>query len=403
MQDTRGHFRLIRLPIPALCAAFIAIPALLNPVAADNSQAAGSAKPRAAVFPLAGDMSEDAREKCGFALRKKLDRDGAYEPVAGPDMKDLVADVDPPVGYDTPVETVRKLGAGVDAAVLVWGELKSSSQSHGSFHGALRLKVLDLRDKDPRPRELAESIDEPTDLRFAIEKVLETLPGVAKFEHPNEEPVHEDEISKSLWARNPNLVANGDFSDSGAWVAIYQSEKYSVKISDTLPDVDKVNIYRMPPEKPGQKANTVLAMRLSKNCAENNGMACLSDPIKVTPRTRYRISFRYRSDGPSTHVFVKGYTSGKNVAGEKADREVFRAQVSPTGATNGKWETVVCDVNPDNPNFAVENLRIDLYAYLTPGVILWDDVVVKEIGPLQTRAFDKADGALNHPATKPKN
>ena len=63
-----------------------------------------SAKPKIAVFPLAGDMSEDAREKCGFALRKKLDRDGAYEPVAGPDMKDLVADVDPPVGFDTPVE-----------------------------------------------------------------------------------------------------------------------------------------------------------------------------------------------------------------------------------------------------------------------------------------------------------
>jgi hypothetical protein len=170
-----------------------------------------------------------------------------------------------------------------------------------------------------------------------------------------------------------------------------------------LPEVDKANIYRMPADKPGQKAHNVLAMRLSKECAENNGMACLSEPIKVTPRTRYRISFRYKSDGPSTHVFVKGYTTGKNVAGEKADREVFRTQVSPTGATNGKWETVVCDVNPDNPNFVVESLRVDLYAYLTPGVILWDDVTLKEIGPLQTRAFDKYDGALNHPATKPQN
>ena len=156
----------------------------------------------------------------------------------------------------------------------------------------------------------------------------------------------------------------------------------------------------MPGDKPGQNPENVLAMRLSKECAENNGMACLSEPIKVTPRSRYRISFRYKSDGPSTHVFVKGYTTGKNVAGEKADREVFRTQVSPTGATGGKWETVVCDVNPDNPNFQVETLRVDLYAYLSPGLILWDDVTVKDIGPLQTRAFDKADGALNHPTTR---
>jgi hypothetical protein len=35
-----------------------------------------------------------------------------------------------------------------------------------------------------------------------------------------------------------------------------------------------------------------------------------------------------------------------------------------------------------------------------PGVILWDDVVVKEIGPLQTRAFNKYDGALNHVSHK---
>jgi len=379
------------------------IPALLKPAAADDTQTGASAKPKVAVFPLAGDMSDDAREKCGFALRKKLDRDGAYEPIAGPDMKDLVADVDPPIGYDTPVETVRKLGVGVDATVLIWGELKNAGPGHGSIHGTLRLKVLDLRDKSPKPREVTGNINEPTDLRFVTERVLETLPGVAKFEHPNEEPVHDDELSKSLWAKNPNLVANGDFSDSGAWAALYRSEKYSVKTSDVLPEVDKVNIYRMPAEKPGQGPDNVLAMRLSKECAENNGMACLSEPIKVTPRTRYRISFRYKSDGPSTHVFVKGYTTGKNVAGEKADREVFRTQVSPTGATNGKWETVVCDVNPDNPGFPVETLRVDLYAYLTPGVILWDAVVLKEIGPLQTPAFDKYDGALNHPATKPKN
>jgi hypothetical protein len=367
-------------------------------------------KPKVAVFPLAGDMSDDRREKCGFALRKKLDRDGAYDPVSGPEMKDLVADVDQPVGFETAADKIKKLGAGVDAAVLIWGDLKNSGKGDGSIHGTLRLKVLDVRDLNAKPREVIREINEPTDLRFVVEQTLETLPGVAKFEHPNEELVHEDEISKTLWAKNPNLVVDGNFSGEGRWSAIYRSEKYAVKVGNALPEVDKVDIFRLtagPDEMlpdgrcvPAPRHN-VLAMRLSKECAENNGMACLSEPIRIEPNTRYRICFRYKSDGPSTHVFVKGYTSGKNIAGEKADREVFRTQVPPTGATEGKWETAICDVNPDNPNFAVETLRVDLYAYLKPGLIYWDDVTVKAVGPLKARAFDKFDGALNHPATEP--
>ena len=124
-------------------------------------------------------------------------------------------------------------------------------------------------------------------------------------------------------------------------------------------------------------------MRLSKECAENNGMACLSEPIKVEPGTRYRISFRYKSDGPSTHVFVKGYTTGKNVAGEKADREVFRTQVSPTGADQRQVGDGGLRRQPRQPELPRRKPAVDLYAYLTPGIILWDDVMVKEIGPLQ--------------------
>ena len=48
--------------------------------------------------------------------------------------------------------------------------------------------------------------------------------------------------------------------------------------------------------------NNVLVMNLSKECAENNGMACLSAPIKIEPNTRYRLSFRYQSDGPKLRL-----------------------------------------------------------------------------------------------------
>ena len=198
---------------------------------------------------------------------------------------------------------------------------------------------------------------------------------------------------------NPNLLANGDFSQPGGWDAIYMAEKYRVTVGDKLPPVDKIAIYKMPGEKSGseEKANNVLAMNLSQVAAENNGLACLSDPIRIKPETRYRISFRYKSDAPTTHVFVKGYTAAKDIKGQPAEREVFRTQVPPTGPTKGKWETVVCDVNPFNPSYPVQTLRVDLYAYAGAGVILWDDVVVQEIGPLTEKP---ADDAIKKPTTR---
>ena len=103
------------------------------------------------------------------------------------------------------------------------------------------------------------------------------------------------------------------------------SEYYAVPISEKPPETDKVVIYKMPTEN-GGKTNNVLAMNLSRTTAENNGLACLSDAIKMKPKTRYRLSFRYKSDGPVLHVFVKGYTKGPNIKGETADREIYRRQ-----------------------------------------------------------------------------
>ena len=127
--------------------------------------------------------------------------------------------------------------------------------------------------------------------------------------------------------------------------------------------------------------HNVLAMNLSKGVAESNGLACLSDAIPIQAGMRYRLSFKYRSDGPTLHVFVKGYTTGKDIAGQPAEREDYRRQVPPSGTTDGQWKTVVCDLTPANPNFPVEHLPVDLYAYLSPGVVMFDDVQLKSIGP----------------------
>jgi hypothetical protein len=234
-------------------------------------------------------------------------------------------------------------------------------------------------------------------MRFVTEAILQTLPGIGPFEHPNETAVVNDPQSQQLWAKNPNLVVNGNFAEPGHWDGIYESEKYPVEISDEPPAVDKINIYRLPADGP-DKAHNVLAMRLSKDDAENNGLACLSDAISIQPATRYRISFRYKSDGPTLHVFVKGYTLAKNIAHKMVPREAYRRQVPPSGATGGKWTTVVCDLNPQNVGFPVQELRIDLYAYLYPGVVMFDDVVLKAVG---TQTDVAKDDAIKPPVSRP--
>jgi hypothetical protein len=102
--------------------------------------------------------------------------------------------------------------------------------------------------------------------------------------------------------------------------------------------------------------------------------------IAIRANTRYRLVFKYKSDGPTLHVFVKGFTSGKDLAGKPELREVYRRQVSPTDETHGQWQTIECDMNPRHPAFPVQFLKVDLYAYLHPGTVMFDDIQLKAVG-----------------------
>ena len=351
---------------------------------------ASEPKPRIAFFPLAGNAKEELRTRAAFALRAKLDRGGVYDVIDGYKMRDVAAESDSPVTFDTKAEAMKELGRLCDATVLVWGEFVNLDAGP-----TIRLKILDLREKDPAPRAIQKVVKEAMDLRFVTEEILETLPGVAKFEHPSEQAVQNDPDAEAMWKSGRNLVRNADFSDSGAWHAIYQSEKYPPPVSNQLPAVDKVCIQRV---SENGAPNNVLAMNLSRYCAENNGMACLSDPIAIEENTRYRLQFRYKSDGPRLHVFVKGYTMEKDIRGQTVEREIYRRQVPPTGKTDGQWVTITDELNPQHVAFPVRILRIDLYAYLSPGVVLFDDVVLKSVGKMTRKATDEA---IKKPISRP--
>lgn len=371
---------------------YLALLALLAS-AAFAADAHPPAKPKVAIFPLSGTCGDDLRQSVGFSLRMKLDRDGAYDAIDGPVMEDLASDAKTPVDFDTQPAIVKDLASDEHPAILIWGNLDQVAGEQGR----LRLKILDLRDPAGKVREISREIQRPTDVRFVVEGILQTLPGVKEFAHPSEEEVHHDADSDAAWAKNPNLVIDGDFSKEGHWTALYMSEKYLAPFSDALPATDKVVIYRQP-NVPGFE--TVLAMKLSTGAAENNGMACLSDAIPIEPGVRYRIQFDYKSDGPTLHVFVKGYVKGQDIAGKPALREVYRRQVSPTGATNGEWKTIESDMNPQNIAYPVDCLKVDLYAYLTPGTVMFDNIQLKAVGQ-QTAADVMNDPAFTKPATRP--
>jgi hypothetical protein len=375
-------FNLRRKP-KCLLAAIVAFAVLwiVNRAWADP---AADDRPKIAVFPLAGTASDEDRDHIGFSLRTKLNRDGHYEAISGPEMVEMAAAATGPINLKTSADEVKKFASDAKAAVLIWGEVDGAGDQKD-----VRLMIMDLRDKDPTPREIDKKINDPTDLRFVAEEILQTIPGVKPFEHPSETSVTLDPESLKLWAKNPNLAPFGDFAEAGHWTAIFASEKYPAPISTTLPATDKINIYKLPAGK-GESAHNVLAMRMSKDTAENNGLACLSDFIKIAPKTRYRLQYRYNSDGPSLHVFVKGYTTAKGFSGKPEEREIYRRQVPPSGATHGKWVTILDDVNPQRPGFTVEGLRIDLYAYLSPGVVMFDDVILKAVGKQTDVAADDA-------------
>jgi hypothetical protein len=350
-------------------------------------------KPVVAIFPLAGSGTAQFRTSIGFSMREKLARDGLYDPIDGYTMADMASAATSPVTYDTPLAGVKDLASDSSPAIIIWGNLDASGRSVG----VLRLKIADLRAPDALPRTVSEPIAAETDVRFVVEKILQSLPGVTQFEHPSEVAITHDPESDALWEANPDLMPDGNFAAGDPWQVMLLSELYPPPIAKVTPPVDRVAIVRQAVA--AGVVHNVLEMNLSRQTAENNGLACLSGRIPIEANMRYRIQFSYRSDGPETHVFIKGYIAPPDVKpGVPPEQEVYRRQVPPSGVTGGKWVTVQDDMNPQNPNSKVEFLRVDLYAYLRPGVISWDNVVIKAVGK-QTHTVH--DDALRPQATQP--
>lgn len=157
----------------------------------------------------------------------------------------------------------------------------------------------------------------------------------------------------------------------------------------------------------GNPANKVVRFTLDKDVAENEGLMYYSEYFPVEEGAKYRFQCRWRTSGPAVKVFIKCYDeegsqyqvkSGKADSGTspgrslgKADyisetaqcREVYRSQQNLYGPSK-KWNTHTEDFTPKHVKYSPKWGRVMLYAYVTAGVVEFDDVVVKQIVPAVT-------------------
>ena len=85
---------------------------------------------------------------------------------------------------------------------------------------------------------------------------------------------------------------------------------------------------------------------------------------------------------PSSARVPRRQSLGKNdyVPEIAQRREVYRSQQNLQGPVK-TWNTHTEDFTPKHVKYAPKWGRVMLYAYLTPGVVEFDDVVVKKIVP----------------------
>jgi hypothetical protein len=176
-----------------------------------------------------------------------------------------------------------------------------------------------------------------------------------------------DTPKEENWRKNPNLVA-GDF-ERGGDTAPKGWEKVAGQQREPLG-----GLVRWTAEE-GNPSNKVIRFTLDRSVAEGTGTMYYSADFPVEENATYRFQCRWRSDGPAAKVFIKCYNDQSDHR-----REVYRSQQNLNGPKNA-WNTHTEDFTPKHARYAPKWGRVMFYAYLTPGAVEFDDVVLKQVVP----------------------
>ncbi len=249
--------------------------------------------------------------------------------------------------------------------VGIWGSVERVAGAEGENYDIV-VKCVDFSAK-PRPKVVYEAKARTNSVseipHVYVKQMLDALAGRKPDAPPGLDPVAEEN-----WKKNANLV-KGDFERGEGRVPIGW-ERVAGQQREPLG-----GLVRWTTEK-GGSVNKVVLFTLDRNVAENEGVMYYSDFFPVEEGAKYRFQCRWRSDAPAAKVFIKCYDEDET--GRR--REVYRSQQNLKGS-NGSWNTQTEDFTPKHTKYTPRWGRVMLYAYLSPGQIEWDDVVIKQIVP----------------------
>jgi hypothetical protein len=303
----------------------------------------------------------------GDMIWKKLSRDGGF--VVPESMQDVREHCEshklrpsPDMGLDKMKKIVEDDFGG---HVAIWGSVERAPGTEGEIYD-LVVKCVDFSAK-PQPKVIYEKKARTNSVseipHVYVKEMLDALAG-----RQATGPARLDLATEENWKKNPNLVS-GDF-EQGKDGAPNGWDKVAGQQREPLG-----KLVRWTTEK-GGGYNKVVRFTLDRNVAENDGVMYYSDFFPVEEGAKYRFQCRWRTDGPAVRMFLKCYDTDET--GRR--REACRSQQDFKGP-NGTWNTHTEDFTPRHTKYSPKWGRVMLYAYLTPGEVEFDDVVVKQIVP----------------------
>jgi hypothetical protein len=328
----------------------------------------------------------------GDMIWKKLSREGRFTiPESMLEVRDYCESHKlaplPEMDLDKMKKIVRD---DFDAQIGIWGSVERVPGTEGERYD-LVIKCVDFS-AQPRPKVIFETSARTKSVseipHVYVKQMLDALYG----RKPGSPPAP-DLAAEENWKKNPNLVI-GDFEQGADGVP----KGWDRRCGQQREPLGTLVRWLTDPDR---SDNKIVRFTLDKNVAENEGVMYYSDYFPVEEGAKYRFQCRWRTDGPDVKVFVKCYDeigspyrgSGEGPAAasgggrpKKGDyisdtgqrREVYRSQQNLKGPQN-VWNTHTEDFTPRHTKYTPRWGRVMLYAYLRPGTVDFDDVVVKQI------------------------
>lgn len=332
----------------------------------------------------------------GDMLWKKLSREKKIVvPETMGDVRDYCENHNLKPSLDMDMAEMKKIVRGdFDAHIGIWGSVERAPGEENEIYD-IAIKCVDFS-VEPDPKVIYEvkartkAVSEIPHLyvKNMLDALCERTPGGKAAADP---------IAEENWKKRPNLVV-GDFQRGAGgvprgWEKVcgQQREAFGRLVSWV--------------DEEGNPGNKVIRFTLDRNVAENEGLMYYSEYFPVEEGATYRFQCRWRSKGPSVKAFIKCYDEegtdyqsdkekrsksiSKSRSGNERQakyaqrREVYRSQenLSREPVNTWTWATHTEDFTPRHVKYSPKWGRIMLYAYMVPGLVEFDDVVIKQIVP----------------------